>query len=592
MKALILAAGFGTRLLPHTKKRPKPLFTLAGDEILGITIERLIKIGCTDIIVNTHHLYRQIEKYISLAGFPIPVHTIHEPEILDTGGAIKNVKGFMGATHFMVINADIATDIDLESVWQFHLRGNWPVTLVLHDRTEFNGVEVDARGFVCGFSTQNHSSEMIPENKKLAFTGIQVLAPEIFDHMPDKNIFSSIDLYTKLAQQGSLVKAHVVSNHRWEDIGTVPAYERAGIQYLALEVFEQLNFERSSFERSGQKINPMDLVVEPICGDGSDRKWFRAIFKDKSIVICAHGISSDSGICEIDSFMALGDLLYYQGIPVPKILARDRFSGLVALEDLGNVHFSSIIALASTSAQKVQWYSRVVDLLIEFSIKGGRKFKPEMAFQTTSYSKEMILERECLYFIEAFLKNFLNQNPPTILLLPEFNHLADGALNGGIMGLMHRDLQSRNLMVNNDKIFFIDFQSARMGPLQYDLASLLIDPYVNLEEDEKDAILAYSVAALSERMSIDKESFISSFRHCCITRNLQIIGAFSYLGMVKKKRQFIQYIPSAVSTLKQGMGHIDRQKTPTLNTIIEQLSEIGMASGHNEGLNTMVQGVK
>ena len=95
MKALVLAAGFGTRLLPHTKKRPKPLFTLAGDAILGITIKRLIEIGCRDIIVNTHHLYRQIETYISQAGFPIPVHTIHEPKILDTGGAIKNVKDFI-----------------------------------------------------------------------------------------------------------------------------------------------------------------------------------------------------------------------------------------------------------------------------------------------------------------------------------------------------------------------------------------------------------------------------------------------------------------------------------------------------------------
>lgn len=576
MKALVLAAGFGTRLLPHTKKRPKPLFTLAGDAILGITIKRLIEIGCRDIIVNTHHLYRQIETYISQAGFPIPVHTIHEPKILDTGGAIKNVKDFMGASHFMVINSDIATDIDLKPVWQFHLSGNWPVTLVLHDRTEFNGVEVDDRGFICGFSPKDYLKNNLPKNKRLAFTGIQVLAPEIFDHMPEDNVFSSIDLYAKLAKSGSQVKAHVVTDHLWEDIGTVPAYERTGIQYLALAAFERSNLEQSGLEGSeikqwGQKINPMDLVIQPISGDGSDRRWFRALFKDKSIVICAHGLSPDTGICEIDSFMALGDLLYSQKIPVPKILERDRFSGLVALEDLGDVHFSSIIASQATSAKKVQWYCRVVDLLIEFSIKGGLKFKPGMAYQTNSYSREMILERECLYFAEAFLKNFLDQEPPISQLLPEFNHLAERALAGGVMGLMHRDLQSRNLMVNNDKIFFIDFQSARMGPIQYDLASLLIDPYVNLDADEKDEILAHGVAAISSRVSIDKESFLSSFRHCCITRNLQILGAFSYLGMVKKKRQFIEYIPSAISNLKLGMGHIDRQKTPTLNALIEQL---------------------
>ncbi|MDY0376213.1 MAG: sugar phosphate nucleotidyltransferase [Desulfobacterium sp.] len=575
MKALVLAAGFGTRLLPHTKKRPKPLFTLAGDAILGITIKRLIEIGCRDIIVNTHHLYRQIETYISQAGFPIPVHTIHEPKILDTGGAIKNVKDFMGASHFMVINSDIATDIDLEPVWQFHLRGNWPVTLVLHDRTEFNGVEVDDRGFVCGFSPKDYLRNNLPKNKRLAFTGIQVLAPEIFDHMPEENVFSSIDLYARLAKSGSQVKAHVVTDHLWEDIGTVPAYERTGIQYLALAAFKRSNLEQSSLEDSeikqwGQKINPMDLVIQPISGDGSDRRWFRALFKDKSIVICAHGLSSDTGICEIDSFMALGDLLYSQKIPVPKILARDRFSGLVALEDLGDIHFSSIVASQASSAKRVQLYCRVVDLLIEFSMKGGLKFKPEMAYQTNSYSRKMILERECLYFAESFLKNFLDQDPPISQLLPEFNHLAERALAGGVMGLMHRDLQSRNLMVNNDKIFFIDFQSARMGPIQYDLASLLIDPYVNLDADEKDEILAHGIVAISSRVSIDKESFLSSFRHCCITRNLQILGAFSYLGMVKKKRQFIEYIPSAISSLKQGLGHIDKQEIPTLNALVER----------------------
>lgn len=575
MKALVLAAGFGTRLLPHTKKRPKPLFTLAGDAILGITIKRLIEIGCRDIIVNTHHLYRQIETYISQAGFPIPVHTIHEPKILDTGGAIKNVKDFMGASHFMVINSDIATDIDLEPVWQFHLRGNWPVTLVLHDRTEFNGVEVDDRGFVCGFSPKDYLRNNLPKNKRLAFTGIQVLAPEIFDHMPEENVFSSIDLYARLAKSGSQVKAHVVTDHLWEDIGTVPAYERTGIQYLALAAFKRSNLEQSSLEDSeikqwGQKINPMDLVIQPISGDGSDRRWFRALFKDKSIVICAHGLSSDTGICEIDSFMALGDLLYSQKIPVPKILARDRFSGLVALEDLGDIHFSSIVASQASSAKRVQLYCRVVDLLIEFSMKGGLKFKPEMAYQTNSYSRKMILECECLYFAESFLKNFLDQDPPISQLLPEFNHLAERALAGGVMGLMHRDLQSRNLMVNNDKIFFIDFQSARMGPIQYDLASLLIDPYVNLDADEKDEILAHGIVAISSRVSIDKESFLSSFRHCCITRNLQILGAFSYLGMVKKKRQFIEYIPSAISSLKQGLGHIDKQEIPTLNALVER----------------------
>ncbi len=161
MKALILAAGFGTRLLPHTRTRPKPLFTLAGKSILEITIEKLIGIGCTDIVVNTHHLHGQIEAFIRKAGFGVPVHTRYEPCILDTGGAIKNVRDIMGSSDFMVINADIVTDIDLKSVWQCHCNGNWPATLVLHDRREFNKVEIDNQGFVSGFISDNDPGKAV-----------------------------------------------------------------------------------------------------------------------------------------------------------------------------------------------------------------------------------------------------------------------------------------------------------------------------------------------------------------------------------------------------------------------------------------------
>ncbi|ACN15564.1 two-component fusion protein (glucose-1-phosphate adenylyltransferase/aminoglycoside phosphotransferase) [Desulforapulum autotrophicum HRM2] len=561
MKALILAAGFGTRLLPYTKTRPKPLFTLAGTTILGITIKRLIQIGCTEIFVNTHHLNGQIEAYIDQAGFSIPVQTIHESRILDTGGAIKNVKTFMGSSDFMVINADIATDIDLESVWQFHLAGNWPVTLVVHDRAEFNRVQVDPQGFVCAFSNQNGLTPNVPENRCLAFTGIQVLSPKIFDYMPEKSVFSSIDLYQSLADQGPLVKAHVVDNHFWEDIGTLAAYERVALCHLALK----------AFEAPGRRIVLRDIEIRPICGDGSDRKWFRAFWNGKSVVICSHGISTNDNICEIDSFMALGDHLKSRNLPVPGIVARDRFSGLVALEDLGDCHFESMVASKTNGTQRVHSYFQVVDRLIGFSTRGIQGFEPEMAFQTPCYSKDLILEKECGYFAEAFLKGFLNQNPPMELLVPEFNYLADKALDGGVMGLMHRDFQSRNLMVKNHELFFIDFQSARQGPLQYDLASLLIDPYVGLDDGERDEIMDYCITALSSTMAINRASFVSSYRHCCITRNFQILGAFSYLGMVKKKKRFLQYIPLAVSTLKKGITRIDTENVPALNTLVEKL---------------------
>ncbi|MCP4117859.1 MAG: phosphotransferase [Desulfobacteraceae bacterium] len=561
MKALILAAGFGTRLLPYTRTRPKPLFTLAGNPILGITIEKLMGMGCTEIIVNTHHLHGQIEAFIGNAGFGAPVQTRYEPCILDTGGAIKNVRDFMGASDFMVINADIVTDIDLESVWQFHCNGNWPATLVLHDRREFNKIAVDNQGFISGFMAGNDPEKPVNGSPLLAFTGIQVLSPAFFDHMPEKEVFSSIEVFENLAHKSGRVRAYVANAPYWEDMGTPAAYQRTALGFLAL----------AAFESSDQ--DPKSVRIEPLAGDGSDRKWFRAKKGDRSLVISDHGICTDDPVCEIDSFISLGNHLHSKGIPVPRIIRHDRFSGMVALEDLGDTHLAAVIRSLTSKSRVKEWYCRVVDRLIDFSLKGIEGFDPAWAFQTPTYSRELILEKECAYFTEAFLKGYLNQSPPTELLLPapEFEYIADQALTGACRGLMHRDFQSRNIMVKDGEIFFIDFQSARQGPLQYDLASLLIDPYVNLDMEIREEVLNHCVSALARRIDLDTEEFVRCFRHCCITRNLQILGAFSYLSMVKGKHHFKEYIPAALSTLKACIVYLEKEKIPTLNRVIAAL---------------------
>ena len=101
MKALILAAGFGTRLLPFTENLPKPLFPISKSPVLDITIQSLIDAGCTDIIINTHHLHLQIEKFTAKKSYPIPVNTVFEPEILGTGGAIKNLPSMFNIRQFI-----------------------------------------------------------------------------------------------------------------------------------------------------------------------------------------------------------------------------------------------------------------------------------------------------------------------------------------------------------------------------------------------------------------------------------------------------------------------------------------------------------
>ena len=145
MKALILAAGFGTRLQPYTNHTPKPLFSIAGRPLLDIIIGNLQKAGCEAVIINTHHLHRKIEAFVAARNYSFPVETRYEPQILCTGGAIKNVSDFWDHQPFLVINADIVADIDLSEVYRTHCRQHPPATLVLCDDPDFNSVAVEQK---------------------------------------------------------------------------------------------------------------------------------------------------------------------------------------------------------------------------------------------------------------------------------------------------------------------------------------------------------------------------------------------------------------------------------------------------------------
>ena len=113
MKAMILAAGYGTRLQPYTGHTPKSLFSIAGRPLLDLIISQLHEAGCKAVIVNTHHSHHKIETFLAAQNYNLEVDTRFEPQILGTGGAIKNVPDFWDTRPFLVINADIVTDIDI-----------------------------------------------------------------------------------------------------------------------------------------------------------------------------------------------------------------------------------------------------------------------------------------------------------------------------------------------------------------------------------------------------------------------------------------------------------------------------------------------
>jgi NDP-sugar pyrophosphorylase family protein len=573
MKALILAAGLGTRLRPYSENTPKPLFTLSGRPLLDIIISRLIDADCKAIVINTHHLHQKIESYLAGRHYPIPVFTRYEPAILGTGGAIKNVADFWNDSPFMVINSDIFTDIDLKKVYGFHLNHSHPATLVLHDDPVFNTVSVDSTGFVHAFDDRfspntdssshfHRAGSSKTENfQSLTFTGIQVLNPEILEMIPDHVFSSIIDIYKNILSQKKKIPAFISNDFHWKDLGTPERYRQV--------VFDDM--ARKAFEAAFPGQTKRRIVRTALYGDGSDRKWYRVTDGSGSLILADHGIRKDDSTCEADAFVSIGRHLESKGIPIAKIVLYDTFSGHVFMEDLGDTHFQTFIKSIKNQDRIVSHYKTLIRLLGKLSIEGRKEFNPAWTCQTAAYTEDLIMEKECRYFVDAFLKNYLGMNIRFNDLEDEFKLLAEKALRFAVNGFMHRDMQSRNIMVKRNRFYFIDFQGGRLGPIQYDLASLLIDPYVDLSRAIQNTLLTFCVETLSPLFRVDPDQFLSCYQYCAVTRNLQILGAFGFLSRIKKKTYFEKYIPNAIRTLKHHFSAFQREEFPTLTSIVRQI---------------------
>ncbi len=543
MIALILAAGKGTRLLPHTEIRPKPLFPVGGRPLLSVVIDKLIDAGVSRILINAHHLSEQIESFVGEQEFTVPVSVVKEEEILETGGAIKNLAHYLDKEPMLVVNSDILFDLDLAEVCAFHGNNGSHATLVLHDYPEFNKVSVDGEGKILSFDAEFTAP---PESagRKLAFTGIQVIAPSISGFFPDKDFFSSIEIYRNIIGGGETVRAFIAENPNWKDLGTPERYRDAAREAMVPHAFA------AAFP-GGVPVEP---VPTKLAGDGSDRGWYRISGENASLIMADHGITAGPETAEVDSFMKIGAHLFSQGLPIPELFLGDRFSGLVFMEDLGDINLETVVKETGHDHGVLRIYERILEILIRLSQRGIQGFDPSWAFQTPDYDRELIIEKECRYFTDSFLGNYMGLFGKFERLEAEFSHLAGEALRYPVTGFMHRDLQSRNIMVKEGRYYLIDFQSGRRGPLQYDLASLVIDPYVNLTGPVKRALVERGAQRVREAFGMDREKFLHSYRYCALARNLQMLGAFAHLSKNMNKTWFEKSIPVALKNLKDSLA--------------------------------------
>jgi len=222
-RAMILAAGFGTRLKPLTERIPKSLVPVAGMPLLALSLSRLRKLKPRILVVNGHHLSGQLETFLRQSSYGFQqTEYLYEPLILDTGGALRNASHYLRGPFFVTTNADVVSDIPLFKAVSQHLKSRALVTMLLHDRARYNQVEVDPQGRIKGFGRSQAASG----NRILAYTGIQICSPLLLDMMEREPglPFSLITFYSRLLAAGRLdLLSHVVdtqNDYYWRDVGT------------------------------------------------------------------------------------------------------------------------------------------------------------------------------------------------------------------------------------------------------------------------------------------------------------------------------------------------------------------------------------
>ncbi len=223
MKAMILAAGLGTRLRPYSLLRPKPLFPVMGVPLLLRTINQLRAAGFAQIIVNAYHLADQM---VALLSGQADIILQCEPMELGTGGGMRMALGHFGDEPVLITNGDIYHDIDYGAIYARHLAAGCQLTMVMHDYPRFNKVKVCA-GLVRAFSKRG--PEAAPghgdsDEDVLAFTGIHVLQPSLLHDIPPSCFYSIIDRYQGHLDKGGMIQAAIVTGHFWKDIGTPEDY--------------------------------------------------------------------------------------------------------------------------------------------------------------------------------------------------------------------------------------------------------------------------------------------------------------------------------------------------------------------------------
>jgi NDP-sugar pyrophosphorylase family protein len=658
-KAVLLAAGFGTRIRPLSYDTPKPMMPLWGKPLIGHAIDLVQSWGVSEILVNTHHAPESLLHYCrERSSASCHIQVSFEPSILGTGGALKRADWFIKDGPFWMLNTDIAADVDPAPLVRAFRRHKALAALWMHPSRGPRTVAMR------GTHIQDFASPTPGTDGTYTFCGLQLLSPRILDYLPEAEFCSVVDGYRNAKRKRQQVLGISLPDTFWADLGSPERYLAAHRDVLLARkrrepgkrlllpkqlksmqarvpehistkgfvavgdhvVFPDANAKvrqascpsyledsvlwNGAVVRSGthltNSIIGRDTVVrgtigsstavrtDPLPNDvilsaalsalshrrpreggspqpslhsplatlislparGSDRTFERIQTPHTSAILVRY---DDSARRENARYASHTRLLKRHGIGVPGVLLDLPELKATLFEDGGDRALDSEFATLSPRRRQTL-YRRVLDQLVLLHRLPRRtltRLELEPPFSPKLYAWERDL------FAEHFLDAYLRLPADTIQRIKrELAGLAD-TLDRVPQVLVHRDMQSSNVLLKGRDLTLIDFQGMRMGPAAYDVASLLCDPYVMLDANLQDGLLAYYLAQAPHA-----DSTRATFHTAAVQRLGQALGAYGRLSALPGASRFARHIPPACQMMQRMLNYIEGM--PTLRATLDQ----------------------
>ncbi len=293
---------------------------------------------------------------------------------------------------------------------------------------------------------------------------------------------------------------------------------------------------------------PGRLDLEPIPADGSARIFVR-LHADSGTMVALYAPGNRE---ENRAWLGIGAHLAGLGLPVARLAAADEEAGLFLMEDLGSASLERAVrAVGYDPGAQAMLLEPVLAMLARMQAKGGQGFDASLCFDGPELTPAYLREREAGYFLEQYLKGACGLEQVPEGLTAELDLASETAGRAEPRGLVHRDFQSRNILVRRGGLGLVDFQGARLGPAQYDAASIIHDPYLDLNWELRGELLEVYLSLRAAEGGFDREAFLAGWPWVSLSRIMQALGAYGFLTRVRGRGHFGRYMAPAHATLRR-----------------------------------------